>query len=372
MAIKTIHSTRSGAEAVLADLGRQYSDISKTIKPRMVLFFSNSNIDLQALNTGMKDIFAKADVFGCTTAGELISGLALKNSVVCMIFDQETIEDVKIEVIKNIKDNVDVHSSFKSFEYYYNVHMLYMDFSRYVGMVLIDGLSGAEEKLMESIARNTNIQFIGASAGDDLKYRETHVFANGHIYVNAALLILIKAKAKFGFIKTQSFNKLDKKLIATRVDESLREVIEFNNKPAVDAYSEALGIAPEDAAAHFMTNPVGIVIDDELYVRSPQQVVGKSMRFYCNIQRGSELLLLESTDIVEDTRKAVEKKAGESQNISGIINFHCILRAQQLDEKHQTDAYAKIFSGIPTIGFNTYGEELIYHINQTSTMLVFK
>ena len=70
--------------------------------------------------------------------------------------------------------------------------------------------------------------------------------------------------------------------------------------------------------------------------------------------------------------KAVEKKLKESGKISGIINFSCILRAQELEEKNQTEAYGKIFAGIPTIGFNTYGEELIFHINQTATMLVFK
>ncbi len=58
--------------------------------------------------------------------------------------------------------------------------------------------------------------------------------------------------------------------------------------------------------------------------------------------------------------------------ISAIINFHCILRTLELEQKNLTEEYGRIFSGIPTIGFSTYGEEFIGHINQTSTMLVFQ
>lgn len=121
-----------------------------------------------------------------------------------------------------------------------------------------------------------------------------------------------------------------------------------------------------------MTHPVGLMFEDEPYVRSPQQVQDKSMVFYCNIKEGMELEILESTNIVEDTKKAVEDKKKELGNISGIINFHCILRTLELEQKNMTELYGKIFTDIPTIGFSTYGEEYIGHINQASTMLVFK
>jgi hypothetical protein len=43
-----------------------------------------------------------------------------------------------------------------------------------------------------------------------------------------------------------------------------------------------------------------------------------------------------------------------------------------LEKNGMTEAYADIFSDIPTIGFSTYGEEFIGHINQTATMLIFE
>ena len=70
--------------------------------------------------------------------------------------------------------------------------------------------------------------------------------------------------------------------------------------------------------------------------------------------------------------KVIENKKKEIGNVSGIINFHCILRTLELEQKGQEEEYGKIFSDIPTIGFSTYGEIYMGHVNQTSTMLIFR
>lgn len=233
-------------------------------------------------------------------------------------------------------------------------------------------MSGAEESLMEKLGDLTNISFIGGSAGDDLKFKETFVFANGQAYTNAAVLALLHLKTGFDIIKTQSFVSSNKTLVATKVNEKERIIDEFDGKPAVVAYSEALGIPVEKVLDEFMSHPVGLVIGNEPYVRSPQQIVGTHMKFYCNVKEGANLHILNETDIIADTRKALEQKMIELGSIKGIINFHCILRTLELEKKHQTKEYADLFSAIPMIGFSTYGEEYIGHVNQTATMLLIK
>jgi hypothetical protein len=84
-----------------------------------------------------------------------------------------------------------------------------------------------------------------------------------------------------------------------------------------------------------------------------------------------ELVVLESTDIVRDTAAALEAQRAKGE-IAALINFHCILRTLELEDRGQTGAYGEVFSGVPTVGFSTYGEELIGHINQTSTMVSFR
>ncbi len=367
MNIMTAYSDKKSIEEVIEDIKNKFEDFDT----KLVLFFASSIFNPENIGKEMQEAFSNCPVFGCTTAGEIVTGKMLKNSVVAMAFNSEVIEDVKIEIVENIKKEDRVKEIFSSFEEYYNIPMKDMDFKKYVGIILIDGLSGAEEKLMDRIGDLTNVIFVGGSAGDDLKFSSTYVFANGKAFTNAAVLALLKPKAKFDFIKTQSFCVLDKKFIVTRADESKREVFEFNNKSASLVYAEAIGKPVEMAPDFFRHNPIGLIVDGEPYVRSPQRIKGDRMVFYCNVMEGMEVSLLESTDIIRDTKQAILNKIKEIGNISGIINFHCILRTLELEQKGLKEEYGKIFADIPTIGFSTYGEEYMGHINQTSTMIVF-
>jgi hypothetical protein len=368
MCIKAAFSEKSTVEDAVMDIKSQLN----SMKPRMVIFFSSSYFDKDKVSSLMKENFNSSDVFGCTTSGELISGKMLNNSIVAMALSSNVIDDVKIEIIENVNDRNEVKKVFSKFDKYYGEPILKSNYLKYLGIVLTDGLSKSEEVLMDVIGDLTNNLFVGGSAGDDLKFEKTYIFVNGKTFNNAAAVALIKPGCSFDVIKTQSFKVIDKKLTATKVDEKNREVIEFNNIPAVKAYAQAIGVTEDKVANYFMSNPVGIVIDEEIFVRSPQKIKGNSILFFCNIIEGTEVCLLKSQNIVEDTKKSINNKVKELGGISGIINFHCILRTLELEQKNQTIDYGKIFSDIPTIGFSTYGEEYLGHMNQTSTMLVFK
>lgn len=367
MNIKAVYSIEKTIELVVEDLKNQLNDFNT----KMLIIFGSSLFEQDELIGKIKSNFVSALVFGCSTAGEIVSGKMLKGSVVAMALNGNVIGDAKIEVIDNIKEINKVKDAFDSFARYYNEPVAAMEPERYIGIVLMDGLSNSEEKIMDRIGDLTNVIFIGGSAGDDLKFSRTYVYGEGKAYTNAAVLVLIKPSVSFDIIKTQSFAVLEHKFTATKVNPEARAVIEFNYKPAAWVYSEALGISIDDLDHYFMSNPVGLLIDNEVYVRSPQQIEGSSILFYCNILEDMEVSLLEATDIVGDTMLAVEEKKKEMGGIAGIVNFHCILRTLELERKGQTEEYGKIFAGIPTIGFSTYGEEYIGHINQTSTMLVF-
>jgi hypothetical protein len=122
----------------------------------------------------------------------------------------------------------------------------------------------------------------------------------------------------------------------------------------------------------FMHHPVGLMAEGEPHVRSPQRVEGEAMYFYCNVKEGIARSVLESTDIMTDTRSALADKEREMSGIGAFINFHCILQTLELEVLGLTEDYGRIFADIPPIGFSTYNEEFIGHINQTPTMLAFR
>jgi len=368
MAIKSVYSMETTPERTAADLAVKLSGFS----PRFIIFFASSKYDPDDLAVAMQKQFEQADIIGSTTAGEITTGKMLKNSVVAMAFDTDAMEDVCVGVVKNLKTENQVPQVFAAFEKHTGQEMMQLDIAKYVGIVLIDGLSVSEEKIMEKIGALSDITFIGGSAGDDLNFERTYVFAEGKAYTNAAVLALLKPKAGFSVVKTQSFRDRKKILKATRVDEAKRTVFEFDGEPARQAYAKALGVPAEEADTEFMSHPLGLMVDAEPFVRSPQQIQDNAMIFYCNIKEGMELHLLESMDIVQDTQSVIQTKKKEMGNISGLLNFHCILRTLELEQRNQMEDYGKIFADIPTIGFSTYGEAYLGHINQTSTMLLFE
>jgi hypothetical protein len=366
MPITTAYSTKALPDAV-ADLKQQCGDRD----PRVVLFFGAARYDPVTLSRGMREAFPRSVVAGCSTAGEIAGGKMLNGSIVAMFLEEDIIEDAVCAVVEDLSWETCVQDAFSRFTEHFHVPVSSLDLRTHVGLVLVDGLSVAEERLMERIGDRTDIFFVGGSAGDDLQFQSTHVMANGKSYNDAAVLILLRLKRGFAIVKTQSFQPTGKTLVATKVEEARRRVIEFNHRPALDAYAAALGIAPEQAASHFFQHPLGLMIEGEPFVRSPQRVEDRSIIFYCRIKENMELAVLESTDIVADTRAAIESRKAALGNVQGLIEFQCILRTLQLREENCSEQYGAAFSGIPMVGFSTYGEAYLGHMNQTSTILVF-
>ena len=369
MTTRTAYSQQSSPQDAVRELATRLAGP----KPRLVVYFASSHYVPEEIAAEMQRAFAPAALLGCTTAGELVGGVMHKNSVVAIALGADVIEAVQVEVVTDLSNPDALVGPFASIASHFKVpNAMELDTDRHVGIVLVDGLSGAEERLMERIGNQTDVIFIGGSAGDDLRFQATHVFANGRSYRNAAILAVIRAANGFGIVKTQSFRTHGKKLVATRVREDQREVLEFDGKPAAQAYAEALGVPATTAAEQFMSHPLGLVARGDIFVRSPQQVTAEgAIRFYCSIQAGTELAILTATDMIQDTVHAVEAKREELGGISALLNFNCILRTLELEKTGRTQAYGKLFEGLPMVGFSTYGEQYLGHINQTATMLAF-
>jgi hypothetical protein len=287
----------------------------------------------------------------------------LSGSAVGMALGQDVIADSSVQVVSNVHEPEAVDRAMKGLEQHFGQGSREWDHKKYIGLILIDGLTKGEERVMERLGDLTNVHFVGGSAGDDLQFKETFVYAKGRPHKNAATLMLLKPSRPFGIVKTQSFRQTGKTFTITKADEKERIVYELDHKPAAEVYARAVDSSVAEANKLFMRHPIGLVAGQDIYVRSPMQIRDNAMVFYCNIIEGSQVSLLEGTDIVGDTRAAVEKKTRElGGQLSGIINFHCILRTLELQDRKKTDDYGRLFEKVPTIGFSTYGEQLILHI----------
>ncbi len=343
------------------------SGLRGNVDPAFVVYFASTCYSLTSLSASMKAAFPRAVSIGCTTAGEISSGKMTTCSMVAMALPPEIVSAAATAVVEDLRSPLAVSAALESLSAQMGAPLSELDLNTHVGLILADGMSGAEEAVMERIRDLTNIPFVGGSAGDDLAFRATLVAANGRTFEHAAVLALLRLPAGYRIIKTQSFRSLGKVLTATEVDEAARTVRRFNGMPAVEAYAQALGIDSASVAGRFMSNPVGVMVGGEPFVRSPQRVLKDgSIVFYSQIREGTELELLESTDIIVDTGRALE---GSHR---ALIVFNCIWRTLQLQEEGQCEAFGALFASTPSVGFSTYGEAYMGHVNQTATMLAFR
>ncbi|MDR0306362.1 MAG: FIST C-terminal domain-containing protein [Chitinispirillales bacterium] len=369
MSIRALFSKKTTALDVAADIKNQLSGFNV----KMIVYFASADIyKHDEISAAMQSAFPDSIVFGCTSHAELYRGETKSGTVTAMAFSQETISDVKVEVFENLSAGIDVDPVFQSFDAYFKTPMATVDYKKYGGIILVDGLSMKEEEVMDKIGTRSHIVFIGGSASDNLKFDKTYVFANGKSYTDAALIAVFKAENGVDFIKTQSVDVTDTGLTITKAIPEKRAVVEFDNKPAAVRYAEALGVERSEIDSMFFANPVGLVIDSDVYIRNCQRTDGDTMIFYCSMMEDMDLKLCKIRDILPDTRAAVEKKKKELAGISGIIDFRCAFRTIQLENDGNIDRYADIFNSIEAVGFSTYGEEIHGHMNQTSTMIVFK
>ncbi len=351
------------------DAAREIVQAFAGIAPTFIVYFATSKLEHEELGRELGAAFAGTPSIGCTTSGELAGDRMLKGTVVAAAFEADIIESARVALVRDMTSEEHVKSALE--------HLIPggdpLHPTTHIGLALHDGLSLNEERVMATLSTLSNVPFVGGSAGDDLAFKATRVFANFVPISGASALCVLKPTRGYRILKTQSFDVLDDVLAVTEADEATRTVHSFNGRPAAEEYARLVGVPLSDLPTRFFKNPLGLVTaSGEPFVRSPMQVQGPSVVFYCQIKEGMQLRLLSSRDIVADTARDLEAAASEMRGVRAVLNFHCILRTLELEERGQTAAYGRVFAKYPMVGFSTYGESYIGHINQTSTMVLFE
>jgi hypothetical protein len=249
---------------------------------------------------------------------------------------------------------------------------------RYFCILLVDGLSGKEEVLTALVSDALDgVPLVGGSAGDDLAFRQTHVFHGGSALSNAAVLVLGYSERAFSLLKHQHFSPTPAQLVVTRADTAARKVYEFNGYPAVEAYARALGLAPTELSNDvIMRNPVTFSYGGELYVRSVQRVEPDgALLFYCGVEEGMVLEIAAKQNMRGALAGSFDEFVKRSGRAEFMLTFNCILRALESRGSDPEGELSSLFRNVSvsSLGFDTYGEQLNgLHINQTLVALAFQ
>lgn len=365
------------ARLAAADIKRQTAGK----EPAQVIFFGARNYDHATLAAAMRDAFPGADTFGCASSGEMIGTAMIRKSVVAMAFDKGFFEFFDITTMRRLNPDGSradpgrqVRDAFAHFESKLGRPMDSLEHDKYVGFVFADALHYHVEPVLDRAGDLTSVPFMGGIAGDDGQFVFTPVFCNGESFTDGLVMALAKPSGRFGLMKTQGLELLDRTFTVTGSDEENRLVTHLDGRPAATVYSEAVG-APEEKMeflSTFSVWPFGLMVGDEPFLRvALERTPDGSLRFLNAVPEGMRLRLARSDKILPTTEKAFAEIRGRLGSVSAVLHVNCISRHQDLDKAGECEAFGNIFAGCVHAGFASHGEVYIALANETSTMLVF-
>lgn len=366
-------SDNKDLEAAITEIKQQFEDKEFNV----IIYFASYSYNQEKISYAMKQAFKNTLCIGCSSVGEYANGKLYPNAIVAMGIPKSIVKNVSSYLIDNINNNFDVGEAFTYFKKDFNLQAENstetFNYEKYVGILIMDGLSYNQDKIISNIAKETGIMFIGGASADNWEMKETYQYYNDKTYTNAAILLLIEPNA-FQILKTESFEPTGKLFKATKVDAKEKKVFEFNNIPAAAFYADLLSVYVENAEKYFLDNTIGVMIGNEAYIHDPRCINydDLSMNFYSEIPEGAELQLLKSINIIDETSRAINKNIKNPKEVTALINFNCASRTKRLERDNLELEHENIFKGLPMIGFSTYGEYYVSLINQTSTILILK
>lgn len=349
-----------------------YNQISDD-KDGQYIIFCSPEYNIELLGKELNEKFGP-DLFCCTTSGEIsksgyskggIVGLKISSSEIK--FKNYFIEDITNidlrrtdEIAGNIKKELNIND---------------FDSAKHTGLILIDGLSMLEDKVISLFSKAFDpIDISGGSAGDNLSFKETYIYFNGKFHKNSVSFLFIESHIPFLNFRTQHFEPTDKKLVITEADPANRIVYEINGEKAAIEYANILGIDVTSLNPQvFARYPVMLNIGNSWYIRSIAKMnEDYSLSFFCAIDNGLVLTVAQGEDITKNLDTTINLLKKQLGDISVIIAFDCILRKLEVEQNNLVENMNEVFSKVNVIGFSTYGEQCnSVHVNQTLTGLAF-
>lgn len=362
-------SSTEGAVAELLEL------LGRGPYEHLVAFFSIEH-DPNTLSHGLTAAFPGTAFSGCSTAGEITPDGIVEGSVMLIAFPRGnfTIHSTLIETAD--QNGVERASeAVRSLKAQFNPTSGGPLRDRVFALMLMDGLSNSEEMLVAAINwAIDDIQMIGGSAGDGLRFDKTALISDGVVVRVGAILIMVETSVPFRIFKTQNFEPTSTKLVVTAADCANRIVHELNAEPAAREYAAAIGLMPDDLGPFsFASYPLVVKVGGDYYCRSIRNMnPDGSLSFFCAIDEGLVFTVARPEDMISSTARSLEQITRELGSLDIVLGFDCILRRLDAENRQIGRALDELYRKHGVVGFHTYGEQYkAMHLNQTLTGIAF-
>ncbi|MCL2197061.1 MAG: ATP-binding protein [Treponema sp.] len=342
---------------------------------KAVIYFFSAAFEEIKIQRAIAGAFPGAVCVGASMYGGWSSGGAVRHGVTVMSLSSDEVEDVYISFQEGVKRDPILSAHLAISELRRKTAGQNINPDEYLGLIFFDGLCLGELIMKEfSMEKGLNMAFVGGAAADEMTFTKTYVSAGDRISSDGLAAVILRMKIPFFFNHYVHYTPTETSFTINRVEIMQRIAWEIDGEPAAEIYARHVGVnnVNDLTLEIFARNPLGLVLGDSVYLRSPNAVVnGKGLQFYCYIEAGTKVYLLKQGDIIANAQNSITGAEQFLPGIQGCLLFNCIQRYLELEGRRIIDIFNNVFSKYPMIGFNTYGEELFTHHNQTLTAVFF-
>ncbi len=359
--VRRAHTTQTNASHAIAEIREQLEPMRSSAS----LLFCSPSYDLDALGREIARAFP-TPVGACTTAGQIGAlGYTASGGITAVSLQSPDL-DMRPYLITPLGQ---CQARAAEVAFAAMSSLVERGKRRAFGLVFVDGLSGAEERLAASLYQSLgNVPLIGGSAGDELAFRATHVYYDGKFVSDAALFLLFETTLPFASLKIQHVVPTRHKLVVTAADPERRVVHEFNGEPAAEAYAELLGVDLDELGSYlFSQNPVMIQSGGDHFVRVLRRMnADKSLLSFCALEEGLVLTLGSSTEPMAALERGFARARERVGEPAIVLGCDCVLRRMEFEKRGIAGEIGQFLAKNAVVGFNTYGEQFdAIYVNQT-------
>ncbi|WP_321396251.1 FIST N-terminal domain-containing protein [Emcibacter sp.] len=340
-------------------------------KPEAVIFFCSPEYDTAILEQELNRQFGDIPLIGCTTAGEITPEGYHTGSITGAAFSREhfTCVSKRYDAISNFSMQDGIEFGRSLLEQLGKITDK-AGGSNSFAFMLIDGLSGAEERVTASLGSELGeINLIGGSTADNFKLIQTQIFHEGKFRTDSAVVTLFHTDLPFQVSYTHHYVASDAKAVITEADPITREVLEINGLPATVEYARLCGVDEKDLDLLVASNhPVMVKVGGTYFSRGVMGISHdtQSIKFACAIDKGVVCSIARPDDPQRNLESLFRDIEAEIGPPALVIGCDCAARKMNFQVRGILDEMSGIYAAHNVIGFASFGEQYnTLHMNNS-------
>jgi len=353
------HSEDPDTQEALADILQQCSEGLKGAQPRAGILFAALDFEHDVLLDGILDKWPGLELIGCTTDGEVSSGMGFSDdSVVLTLFASDVIE-IKVAVGRSLSHDIDKACSAAIHE----VKRL-SEQPPALCISMPESLTTSATKIVASLEKHLGgVPLIGANAADQWNFKKTFQFYGREVVSDAVPVLMFFGPLKYSCGVASGWKPVGASGVATRTEANV--VYEIDGQPALDFYRRFLG----ENATPTGDRPLAILGDNNAikYLRASIEDFDPetgAITFFGDVPSGSQvqITIADNESILkgaEDSVNQALKKYPGTGSPDGALVFSCSARKILLGTKireEQAVIFGKMENELTYAGFYGYGE----------------